>query len=155
MIGLNAGFVAKYMGDGVLAYFGYPQASEHDAERAVRAGLSLIGAVPNLQTAAGVPLSVRIGIATGLVVVGDLIGTGAALEQAVVGETPNLAARLTSVPFSSLAGIRRPVSLRTRRSPLFATCWIRSATPARSARPTPLKRRSHQRAADEPSPPSI
>jgi hypothetical protein len=58
-------------------------------------------------------------------------------------------------PFSSLAGIRRPVSLRTRRSPLFATCWIRSATPARSARPTPLRRRSHQRAADEPSPPSI
>jgi class 3 adenylate cyclase len=97
LIGRNGGFVAKYMGDGVLAYFGYPQASEHDAERAVRAGLSLIEAVPNLQIAAGVPLSVRIGIATGLVVVGDLIGTGAALEQAVVGETPNLAARLQAL----------------------------------------------------------
>ncbi|WP_283815216.1 adenylate/guanylate cyclase domain-containing protein [Bradyrhizobium sp. JYMT SZCCT0180] len=97
LIGRHGGFIAKYMGDGVLAYFGYPQASEHDAERAVRAGLSLIEAVPNLQTAAGVPLSVRIGIATGLVVVGDLLGTGAALEQAVVGETPNLAARLQAL----------------------------------------------------------
>jgi tetratricopeptide (TPR) repeat protein len=82
------------MGDGVLAYFGYPRADEHDAERAVRAGLALVEAVPGLDTAAGVPLQVRIGIATGLVVVGDLIGQGAAQEQAVVGETPNLAARL-------------------------------------------------------------
>jgi class 3 adenylate cyclase/predicted ATPase len=90
----NGGFVAKYMGDGVLAYFGYPQAHEHDAERAVRAGLALVEVVPKLKTAAGVPLPVRIGIATGLVVVGDLIGAGAAQEQAVVGETPNLAARL-------------------------------------------------------------
>jgi class 3 adenylate cyclase len=90
----NGGFVAKYMGDGVLAYFGYPQAHEHDAERAVRAGLNLVEAVPKLATNAGSPLQVRIGIATGLVVVGDLIGTGAAQEQAVVGETPNLAARL-------------------------------------------------------------
>src|SRR5712692_4278261 len=68
------GFVAKYMGDGVLAYFGYPQAHEHDAERAVRAGLSLVEAVPKLKTAASVPLQVRVGVATGLVVVGDLIG---------------------------------------------------------------------------------
>jgi class 3 adenylate cyclase/tetratricopeptide (TPR) repeat protein len=90
----NGGFVAKYMGDGVLAYFGYPQAHEHDAERAVRAGLNLVEAVPKLKTVAAVPLQVRIGIATGLVVVGDLIGAGAAQEQAVVGETPNLAARL-------------------------------------------------------------
>jgi hypothetical protein len=82
------------MGDGVLAYFGYPQAHEHDAERAVRAGLALVEAVPKLKTAAAVPLQVRIGIATGLVVVGDLIGAGSAQEQAVVGETPNLAARL-------------------------------------------------------------
>ncbi len=93
----NGGFVAKYMGDGVLAYFGYPQAREHDAERAVRAGLALVEAVPKLSTAAGVPLQVRVGIATGLVVVGDLIGAGAAQEQAVVGETPNLAARLQTL----------------------------------------------------------
>jgi hypothetical protein len=83
----NGGFVAKYMGDGVLAYFGYPQAHEHDAERGVRAGLALVEAVPNLSTAASVPLQVRVGIATGLVVVRDLIGAGAAQEQAVVGET--------------------------------------------------------------------
>ena len=88
------GFVAKYMGDGVLVYFGYPQAHEHDAERAVQAGLGLVEAAPKLNTAAGVPLQVRVGIATGLVVVGDLIGAGSAQEQAVVGETPNLAARL-------------------------------------------------------------
>ncbi len=91
------GFVAKYMGDGVLAYFGYPLAHEHDAEHAVRAGLSLAEAAPKLTTAAGVPLQVRVGIATGLVVVGDLIGAGAAQEQAVVGETPNLAARLQAL----------------------------------------------------------
>jgi class 3 adenylate cyclase len=93
----NGGFVAKYMGDGVLAYFGYPQAHEHDAERAVRAGLNLVEAVPKLATHAGSPLQVRVGIATGLVVVGDLIGAGAAQEQAVVGETPNLAARLEAL----------------------------------------------------------
>src|SRR5262249_54677721 len=93
----NAGFVAKYMGDGVLAYFGYPHAHEHDAERAVRAGLALVEATPKLATAAGSPLQVRVGIATGLVVVGDLIGAGAAQEQAVVGETPNLAARLQAL----------------------------------------------------------
>ena len=86
------GFVAKYMGDGVLIYFGYPQAHEYDAERAVRAGLQLVAAVGDLKTPA--PLQTRIGIATGLVVVGDLIGSGASQEQAIVGETPNLAARL-------------------------------------------------------------
>jgi hypothetical protein len=85
------------MGDGVLAYFGYPRADEHDAERAVRAGLALLDAVAGLDTAAGAPLQVRVGIATGLVVVGDLIGRGAAQEQAVVGETPNLAARLQAL----------------------------------------------------------
>jgi class 3 adenylate cyclase/tetratricopeptide (TPR) repeat protein len=93
----NGGYVAKYMGDGVLAYFGYPQAHEHDAERAVHAGLALVEAMPNLKTAISAPLQVRIGIATGLVVVGDLIGKGAAQEQAVVGETPNLAARLQAI----------------------------------------------------------
>ena len=89
------GFVAKYMGDGVLVYFGYPQAHEDDAERAVRAGLELVAAVSALKTHA--PLRARIGIATGLVVVGDLIGSGASQEQAIVGETPNLAARLQGV----------------------------------------------------------
>jgi SAM domain (Sterile alpha motif)/Adenylate and Guanylate cyclase catalytic domain len=84
------GFVAKYMGDGVLIYFGYPQAQEDDAERAVRAGLSLVERVTTLDTAAR--LQTRIGIATGLVVVGDLIGEGAAQERGVVGGTPNLAA---------------------------------------------------------------
>ena len=89
------GFVAKYMGDGVLIYFGYPQAHEDDAERAVRAGLELVAAVGGLKTHA--PLQTRVGIATGLVVVGDLIGSGASQEQAIVGETPNLAARLQGV----------------------------------------------------------
>ncbi len=86
------GFVAKFMGDGVLVYFGYPQAHEDDAERAVRAGLELIGAVAGLKMRA--PLQTRVGIATGLVVVGDLIGSGEAQERGIVGETPNLAARL-------------------------------------------------------------
>src|ERR1700740_1447325 len=89
------GFVAKYMGDGVLVYFGYPQAHEDDAERAVRAGLQLVTSVAGLKTWAS--LQTRIGIATGLVVVGDLIGSGASQEQAIVGETPNLAARLQGV----------------------------------------------------------
>jgi predicted ATPase/class 3 adenylate cyclase len=97
LVGHNGGFVAKYMGDGVLAYFGYPQAHEHDAERAVRTGLAAVDAVPKLATNVGSSLQVRVGIATGLVVVGDLIGTGAAREQAVVGETPNLAARLQAL----------------------------------------------------------
>ena len=88
------GFVAKYMGDGVLVYFGYPQAHEDDAERAVRAGLELIPAVGGLKSS--VSLQIRVGIGTGLVVVGDLIGAGAAQEQTVIGETPNLAARLQS-----------------------------------------------------------
>jgi class 3 adenylate cyclase len=89
------GFVAKYMGDGVLVYFGYPQAHEDDAERAVRAGLELVAAVGVLKTHA--PLQTRIGIATGLAVVGDLIGSGEAQERGIVGETPNLAARLQGI----------------------------------------------------------
>jgi class 3 adenylate cyclase/tetratricopeptide (TPR) repeat protein len=87
-----AGFVAQYMGDGVLAYFGYPEAHEDDAERAVRAALAVIDAISQLATPER--LRVRLGIASGLVVVGDLIGTGAAQERGVIGETPNLAARL-------------------------------------------------------------
>jgi class 3 adenylate cyclase len=94
-VGRFGGFVAKYMGDGVLIYFGYPQAHEDDAERAVRAGLELVAAVTALKTHA--PLQTRVGIATGLVVVGDLIGSGASQEQAIVGDTPNLAARLQGV----------------------------------------------------------
>jgi class 3 adenylate cyclase len=91
------GFVAKFMGDGVLAYFGFPRAHEDDAERAVRAGLDVAAVVPKLDTRANESLKVRIGIATGIVVVGDLIGPGSAQEQAVVGQTPNLAARLQAL----------------------------------------------------------
>jgi predicted ATPase/class 3 adenylate cyclase len=90
-----AGFVAKYMGDGVLIYFGYPEAHEDDAERAVRAGLAVIDAVGRLATQER--LNVRLGIASGLVVVGDLIGEGSAQERGVIGETPNLAARLQTL----------------------------------------------------------
>jgi class 3 adenylate cyclase/tetratricopeptide (TPR) repeat protein len=89
------GFVARYMGDGVLAYFGYPRAHEDDAERAIRAGMALTESVHSLH--AGVALAVRVGIATGPVVVGDIVGKGAAQESAVVGETPNLAARLQGI----------------------------------------------------------
>jgi class 3 adenylate cyclase len=87
------GHVAKFMGDGVLAYFGWPRAHEDEPERAVRAGLSIVAAVARLQ-GGGAPLACRVGVATGLVVVGDLVGEGAAREEVVVGDTPNLAARL-------------------------------------------------------------
>ena len=99
------GFVAKYMGDGVLVYFGYPQAHEDDAERAVRAGLELIAAVTGLKTRAS--LQTRVGIATGLVVVGDLVGSGEAQERGIVGETPNLS--------GAPAGDRRAEHGRHRR----------------------------------------
>ncbi|HEY7664380.1 MAG TPA: adenylate/guanylate cyclase domain-containing protein [Xanthobacteraceae bacterium] len=89
------GFVAKYLGDGVLVYFGYPHAHEDDADRAVRAGLELIAATSAL--ALPVSLQTRVGIATGLVVVGDLVGSGEAQERGIVGETPNLAARLQGI----------------------------------------------------------
>jgi class 3 adenylate cyclase/predicted ATPase len=102
------GFVAKYMGDGVLIYFGYPHAHEDDAERAVRAGLAAIETVSKLP--AREDLRVRLGIATGVVVVGDLIGEGAAQERGVVGETPNLAARL-----QALAGPNMLVIAETTR----------------------------------------
>ena len=95
LIDRGGGFVAKYLGDGVLAYFGYPQAHEHDAERAVRAGLAIVEAAPKLAT--GSALHVRVGIATGIVVVGDLLGSGESQERGVVGETPNLAARLQAI----------------------------------------------------------
>jgi class 3 adenylate cyclase/tetratricopeptide (TPR) repeat protein len=88
------GYVAKFMGDGVLVYFGFPRAHEDDAERAVRSALAIVEAVRGLRLRDDEPLRVRVGIATGSVVVGDLIGEGAAQEQAVTGEAPNLAARL-------------------------------------------------------------
>jgi class 3 adenylate cyclase/predicted ATPase len=93
----SGGFVARYMGDGVLAYFGYPRADEDDAERAICAGLALVAAVAGLQTGPEARLRVRVGIATGLVIVGDLIGEGASQEHEVVGETPNLASRLQAL----------------------------------------------------------
>jgi class 3 adenylate cyclase len=96
VVGRFDGFVAKYMGDGVLVYFGYPRAHEDDGERAVRAGLGVIDSVGRLDVQS-VELRARVGIATGLVVVGDLIGEGSAQEQSVVGETPNLAARLQAL----------------------------------------------------------
>src|SRR6478609_439026 len=91
------GFLAEFRGDGILAYFGYPRAHEDDAERTVRAGLEVIAAVAGLETRAAEPLAVRIGIATGLVVIGDLSREGALREHAVVGDTPNLAARLQAL----------------------------------------------------------
>jgi class 3 adenylate cyclase len=104
------GFVAKYMGDGVLVYFGYPQAHEDDAERAVRAGLEFVAALGALKTHA--PLRTSVGVATGLVVVGDLIGSGASQEQAIVDETPNVAAaRQLDV------GSREAVTLLTLQRP--------------------------------------
>ena len=91
------GFLAEFRGDGILAYFGYPRAHEDDAERTVRAALDIVAAVARLETRATEPLAVRIGIATGLVVVGDLSGEGALSEHAVVGDTPNIAARLQAL----------------------------------------------------------
>jgi class 3 adenylate cyclase len=91
------GVVAKYMGDGALAYFGYPEAHEDDAERAVRSALALVEAVARLRVGFDAALQVRIGIATGLVVVGDLVGEGDSRERGVVGDTPNLAARLQGI----------------------------------------------------------
>jgi class 3 adenylate cyclase len=116
------GFVAKYMGDGVLAYFGYPQAHEDDAERAVRTGLALIEAVGQLQ--APDRLRVRIGIDTGLVVVGDLIGSGEAQERGIVGETPNLAARLQTLadPGTVVIG---PQTRQHRRLPALLIATFR------------------------------
>ncbi len=126
LIERNGGFVAKYMGDGVLAYFGYPQAHEHDAERAVQAGLAIVEAAPKLETAAGAPLHVRVGIATGIVVVGDLLGSGEAQERGVVGDTPNLAARLQ--------GIARPTASSSPRA--RASCWATFLRLSISARRT-------------------
>jgi class 3 adenylate cyclase len=122
----GGGFVAKYLGDGVLAYFGYSQAHEDDAERAVRAGLELIEAVPTLRAGHDATLEVRVGIATGLVVVGDLIGEGAAQEQGVVGETPNVAARLQALAEPSQVVISQ--SSRRLTGGLFEYCDLGRVT---------------------------
>ena len=119
------GFVAKYMGDGVLIYFGYPQAHEDDADRAVRAGLEVIAAVSALKSP--VPLQTRVGIATGLVVVGDLIGSGEAQERGIVGETPNLAARLQGVAEPNMVVIAE--STRKLLGDLFELAVPRSEGP--------------------------
>jgi len=115
-VGRFDGFVAKYMGDGVLIYFGYPEAHEDDAERAVRAGLAVIGAIGELATPE--PLKVRVSIASGLVVVGDLIGAGAAQERGVVGETPNLAARLQALAQTGTVVIADSLGSNGRRNTL-------------------------------------
>ncbi len=133
VIGRAGGFVAQFMGDGALAYFGYPQAHEDDAERAVLAGLELVHAVEEVDVRT--PLRARVGIATGLVVVGDLFGEGAAQRRAVVGETPNLAARLQ--------GLAEPgtvvIAAGTRRL-LGRLFDYRALDPARSrASPSPSR----------------
>jgi predicted ATPase/class 3 adenylate cyclase len=102
------GHVAKYMGDGVLCYFGWPRAHEDDAERAVRAGLAIMQSMAGLEQPDGEALAARAGIATGVVVVGDLIGEGAAQEEAVVGETPNLAARVQELAEPGLLVVAEP-----------------------------------------------
>ena len=111
------GYVAKFMGDGVLAYFGYPQANEDAAEHAVRSALAIIDAVGELERPDGRALQVRIGIATGVVVIGDMIGTGSARERSIAGETPNLAARLQALadPDEIIVGPAHP---STARQPL-------------------------------------
>ena len=116
------GFIAKFMGDGILAYFGFPHAHEDDAERAVRAGLEIADVVGALETRAATKLQVRIGIATGLVVVGDLVGRGAAQEQAVVGDTPQ---SRRAIAGAGRAGQRRS---RSRHAPAAG----RSVPPAQS-----------------------
>src|SRR6202522_127953 len=96
-IGRYGGFVAKFMGDGVLAYFGFPHAFEDAAERAVRAGIGIRAEIGKIARPDGAALQARVGIATGLVVVGEIIGAGSAQERTIVGETPNLAARLQAL----------------------------------------------------------
>ena len=144
----DGGFVAKYMGDGVLAYFGYPQAREHDAQRAVKAGLAIVEAAPKLITPAGSPLQVRVGIAIGPVIV----GAGAAQEQAVVGETPNLAARLQAIAEPDMVVLRSD-PLRCLANPADVLFGIERPSPPsepgrcsnsaqrRSRKPRPERRR--------------
>jgi class 3 adenylate cyclase len=112
------GMVAQYLGDGVLAYFGYPAAHEDDAERAVRAGLSILDAVSSARPAQHVAVQARIGVATGVVMVGDLVGEGITQENAAIGETTNLAARLQSLAApNSTAPVLSYASPKHRESP--------------------------------------
>jgi predicted ATPase/class 3 adenylate cyclase len=125
------GFVAKYMGDGALIYFGYPRAHEDDAEQAVRSALALVDAVGELD--APDRLQVRVGIASGFVVVGDLIGQGSAQEQAIVGQTPNLAARLQALAEPN--GIVIAESTRRQIGALFETAELGLQQPKGFAEP--------------------
>jgi len=134
LIERNGGFVAKYMGDGVLAYFGYPQAHEHDAEQAARAGLAIVEAAPKLETAAGSALHVRVGIATGIVVVGDLLGSGEAQGRGVVGDTPNLAARRRRSPSPTASSSPRA------RASCWGICSSCSISARRTSRASPDRR---------------
>jgi class 3 adenylate cyclase len=127
----HGGFVAKYMGDGALIYFGYPQAHEDDAEQAVRSALALVDAVGELE--APQRLQLRVGIASGLVVVGDLIGQGSAQEQAIVGQTPNLAARLQALAKPN--GIVIAESTRRQIGALFETAELALQQPKGFAEP--------------------
>ena len=136
------GFVASFMGDGILAYFGFPRAHEDDAERAVHAGLEIAAVVAGLQTRARQPLAVRVGIATGLVVVGDLIGVGSAQEQAVVGDTPNLAARLQALAEAGGVVVAALDAPSARRS--ASVCAISAST---SSRALPSRSRPGRRSA--------
>ena len=131
------GFVAKYMGDGILVYFGYPRAHEDDAERAVRAALGSIDAVGRL-VVKSTNLQARVGIAIGLVVVGDLIGKGSAQEQSVVGETPNLAARLQAL--ATPASLVIAASTRQQIGELFDLEDLGSQALAGFAEPQPAWR---------------
>ena len=157
------GFIAKYMGDGILVYFGYPHAQEKDAERAVRTCLAIVEAMPALNAevgaAAGAELAVRVGVATGLVIVGETVGTGTAAEKVVVGETPNLAARLQ--------GLARPngvvVSALTRElageafayEDLGAHALKGIAEPVRAWSVTGLRQAEGEVGAGRPPPPLV
>jgi predicted ATPase/class 3 adenylate cyclase len=128
------GFIARYTGDGIVAYFGYPAALEDAAERAVRAGLELGQVIPKLESVPGVTLHVRTGIATGLVVVGDLLGEGAAREESVVGETPALASRLQTLAPSdgvAIAGSTRRLIEGMFELEFLGTCDLKGLPGAR------------------------
>jgi class 3 adenylate cyclase/tetratricopeptide (TPR) repeat protein len=114
----HRGYIAQYLGDGVLVYFGYPSISESDCERALRAALDALSAIARVQPIAGVQLQVRMGIATGTVVIGQLVGAGDTQEVGAVGETPNLAARLQSL--AAPGGIVVSDTTRNAAGDLFA-----------------------------------
>jgi class 3 adenylate cyclase len=155
-IGRFGGFVAKFMGDGVLAYFGFPRAFEDAAERAVRAALDILAEIDGIELPDGSRARARIGIATGLVVVGEIVGFGTAQERTIVGETPNLAARLQALAArrhdshqrgdAELAG--RIVRSRSHwRTPIegFRAPGARLAGAGRSDGREPLRSEPHRR----------